>query len=416
MTTTIKELHEKLTIVRGIIQGMNQAERIPIEYKFPSLSVLKDYGSFLASQNQMDPIALETKLAEFGFVGKVVNVRTGPLVSRYEVKLAPGVKLSQVKGISEDLAIALMSDKVRIQAPIPGTALVGIEVANEKPSIIGLRMVLETLFGANPSHKSYQKELRKVKDKKLDYMLPIALGVNTMGNPVVFDLVKMPHLLIAGQTGSGKSVCLNAIIMTILFTKTPEECRLVLVDPKRVEMISYADIPHLWRPVVTEPSEATEVFGSLIKEMELRYKILEANKVRNIQSYNGLEGIEKMPYIVAVVDEMADLMMTSGKELEAQIVRLAQLARAVGIHLVLATQKPVVKVITGLIKSNMPSRISFQVGSKNDSRVILDCNGAEKLMGRGDMLMLHPGSSEPERFHGAWVSDAEIEAVIKRGK
>jgi S-DNA-T family DNA segregation ATPase FtsK/SpoIIIE len=186
-------------------------------------------------------------------------------------------------------------------------------------------------------------------------------------------------------------------------------------------MTSYADIPHLWRPVVTEPTEATEVFGSLIKEMELRYKILEANKVRNIESFNALKNriagyawtTEKMPYIVAVVDEMADLMMTSGKELEAQIVRLAQLARAVGIHLVLATQKPIVKVITGLIKSNMPSRIAFQVGSKGDSRVILDCNGAEKLMGRGDMLMLHPGSSEPERFHGAWVSDAEIEDVVQ---
>jgi S-DNA-T family DNA segregation ATPase FtsK/SpoIIIE len=411
MTTAIIDLKKKLDLVRS----MTEPERIPTEYKLPVLSLLKEYG-LSASQNSMDSKALESKLAEFGFEGKVVGIKKGPVVSRYEVKLAPGIKLSQVRGISEDLAIALMSDKVRILAPIPGTSLVGIEVANEKPSLIGLRKVLETLFGANPEHKSYQKELRKAKAKGTTAELAMAIGVDTTGAPVIFDLVRMPHLLIAGQTGSGKSVCLNAIILSILFTKTPEECRLVLVDPKRVEMTSYADIPHLWRPVVTEPEDAPEVFGSLIKEMESRYRILEANRVRNIQSYNGIEGVERMPYIVAVVDEMADLMMTSGKELEAQIVRLAQLARAVGIHLVLATQKPIVKVITGLIKSNMPSRIAFLVGSKMDSRVILDCNGAEKLVGQGDMLMLHPGSSEPERFHGVWVSDAEIESVASATK
>jgi S-DNA-T family DNA segregation ATPase FtsK/SpoIIIE len=412
------DLQTKIDVVRAMTRAkqiLSTEPMVNMEYKYPVLTSLKDYGDFSTPHNRMDPIALEKKLSEFGLEGKVVTVKSGPVISRYEVKLAPGIKLSQVKSISEDLAIALMSDKVRIQAPIPGTSLVGIEVANDKPSIIGLRTVLSKLFGINniEHKKKYNNAMEHRKERTAEYTLPMAIGVNTIGNPVIFDLVKMPHLLIAGQTGSGKSVCLNDIIMTILYTKSPEECRLVLVDPKRVEMTSYKDIPHLWRPIVTEPEDATEVFGSLITEMESRYKILEEHKVRNIKSYNELVGVTKMPYIVAVVDEMADLMMTSGKELEAQIVRLAQLSRAVGIHLILATQKPIVKVITGLIKSNMPSRISFQVGSKGDSRVILDVNGAEKLIGRGDMLMIHPGCSEPERFHGAWVSDGEIETVVK---
>jgi len=359
------------------------------QYRAPVLSLLKDY-TYKASATSLDPSGLEAKLQEFGLDGKVTGIRQGPVITRYEVKLATGVRLNQVRALSEDLGLALMSGNIRIQAPIPGTNLVGIEVANDQPVTLGLKQILS------------------VWDRKA--ILPMALGTDTAGTAKIFDLAKMPHLLIAGQTGSGKSVCLNDIILSILFTKTPEECQLVLVDPKRVEMASYKGLPHLRCPVVTEASDAPTVFASLIEEMERRYEILAGHQVRNIESYNEVSK-EHLPYIVTVVDEMADLMMTSGKHLEAMIVRLAQLARAVGIHLVLATQKPVVTVITGLIKSNMPSRISFQVSSKNDSRVILDCNGAEKLVGRGDMLVSYPGTSEPERFHGAWVSDAEIQAV-----
>jgi S-DNA-T family DNA segregation ATPase FtsK/SpoIIIE len=389
MNDTIRELQTALTEFREYAPETGAVATMA--HRAPTLRLLKTYRSE-AQVSILEPDVLEIKLAEFGFEGKVVNVRKGPLITRYEVKLAGGIRLSQIRNIAEDLAIALMSDKVRIQAPIPGTSMVGIEVLNETPAIIGLKEVLK-------------------KAKKSKYELPMALGTDTTGEPVVLDLAKMPHLLVAGQTGSGKSVGLNALILTLLYTKTPEECQLILVDPKRVEMVSYSGLPHLRQPVVMEPEDATAMFHNLVREMERRYETLSEHKVRNIVSYNKLKDVERMPYIVTVVDEMADLMMTSGKALESYIVRLAQLARAVGIHLVLATQKPVVKVITGLIKSNMPSRIAFQVASKSDSRVILDGNGAEKLAGRGDMLATYPGVSEPVRLHGAWVSDEEIADV-----
>ena len=367
-----------------------------VEYKIPSLDLLKeDVGN--AGQSTLDAIELEKKLAEYGFEGKVENIHKGPLITRYEIRLAKGVRISQVKSVAEDLAIALMSDRIRIQAPIPGTSLVGIEVANEKFATVGLRKVIAAV-----------QEQTKME-------LPIGVGVDIVGNPKVVDLAKMPHLLIAGQTGSGKSVGLNVIILSLLYTKTPDECKLILVDPKRVEMTSYADLPHLLRPVVTDPQDSIDVFKDLIVEMENRFKVLSEHKVRNIVSYNELE-LEKMPYIVCVVDEMADLMMTAGKEVETYVVRLAQLARAVGIHIIVATQKPIVKVITGLIKSNLPSRIAYQVTSGMDSRVVIDNVSAEKLIGRGDLLMQYPGVSDPERYHGAWVSDGEIEAVCNSFK
>ena len=358
-------------------------------YKAPSTTCLKNYDQSL-SESRMDPSVLQDKLREFGLEGEVVNVRVGPVITRYEVKLASGVRLGKVRAVTEDLGLALMSGHVRILAPIPGTSLVGFEVPNKEPATIGMNRVLAEYDG---------------KEK-----LPLCLGVDTVGKPKIFDLAKMPHLLIAGQTGSGKSVCLNSIILSLVFTRTPDEVQLILVDPKRVEFSSYKDLPHLNRPVIVEPAEATEAFKELTVEMERRYKVLSEAGVRNIESYNATSGL-RMPYIVVIVDEMSDLMMTSGKELETMIVRLAQLARAIGIHLVLATQKPIVKVITGLIKSNMPSRISFQVASRGDSRVILDCNGAESLVGHGDMLMSYPGAPEPERFHGCWVSDGEISTV-----
>ena len=385
-------------------RALNVKDEAPVRAHLPAFDLLKDY-QVEASGALAAPEVLEARLGEFGLQGKVVNIRRGPVVSRYEVKLAPGVKLAKVRNVAEDLSVSL-AGKVRILAPIPGTSLVGFEVVNERPAVTGLKKVLEwcVTMPKLPLDKS---------NSEIMGPLPIMLGVDTSGMPRYIDLTKMPHLLVAGQTGSGKSVFLNTLILSILFLNLPAQCRLILVDPKRVEMAAYRGIPHLMRPVVTDAQEAMLVFSWLVDEMERRYRVLETNHVRNIDSYNALQN-GTMPYIVAVVDEMADLMMTSGKYLESMIVRLAQLARAVGIHLVLATQKPIVKVITGLIKSNMSTRIAFAVSSKMDSRVILDVNGAEHLAGKGDMLMLAPGMQEPERFHGAWVSDEEIQAVAKR--
>jgi DNA segregation ATPase FtsK/SpoIIIE, S-DNA-T family len=371
-------------------------------YMAPSLELL-NANTNTTGGCDLDATILEDKLSEFGFEGTVEHIRRGPLITRYEIRLAKGVRISQVKNVADDLAIALQSDRIRIQAPIPGTSLVGIEVANEKSSTVGLRKVMEAV-------------------KKSDATLPIAVGVDITGEPKVIDLAKMPHLLIAGQTGSGKSVGLNGIILSLLFTKTPEECKLVLVDPKRVEMASYDGLPNLFRPVINDHEEAMEALDQMIGIMEARYDVFKKMGVRNIESYYdalekndqfGPEDVAKykatVPYLVVVIDEMADLMMTAGKEVEKRIVRLAQLGRAAGIHLIVATQKPIVKVITGLIKSNLTSRIAYQVTSEVDSRVILDTNGAEKLLGRGDLLLKYQG--EPERFHSAWVSDGEIQTV-----
>jgi S-DNA-T family DNA segregation ATPase FtsK/SpoIIIE len=388
MENKLNMLKKKLAIL------LDMAKPTPRQghtYKFPTLDLLEDYSMDIHGKD-MDCVVIEEKMQEFGLGAQVVHVRKGPMVTRYEVKLLNGTKLSNVRSISEDLAVALMAGSIRILAPIPGTSLVGIEVANDKLSTIGFKTILTPTEG---------------------YRIPISIGVDTVGVPKIVDLAKMPHLLVAGQTGSGKSVFLNGVILSILYHMTPAECELILVDPKRVEMVSYKDIPHLRCPIVTETEDAIEVFSSLIEEMERRYELMAEASVRSIESYNGSSFT--LPYIVTIVDEMSDLMTSNKeatKELEAMIVRIAQKARAAGIHLILATQRPVKEVVTGLIKANMPSRIAFQVASKIDSRVILDCNGAEKLIGRGDMLMTYPGSPEPERFHGAWVSDAEITAVV----
>lgn len=408
MMTSFKKIKETMTpdrgqeannVLRSILllrQFSAKADAAP-KYRKPSIELLRDSDS-APEVELVDVTILEDRLHEFGLEGEVVKVTKGPVVSRYEIKLAKGVKLSQVRSISEDLAVALTVERVRILAPIPGTSLIGIEIINRKPATVCLRKVMGKI------------------DKEI---LPMAVGVNTSGVPKVVDLTAMPHLLVAGHTGSGKSVYLNSVILSILYSKTPDECKLVLVDPKRVEMTAYRNIPHLLRPVINDPEEALAAFSELVEIMDGRYRVLEENGAKNIASYNAGGG--KMPYIVVVVDEMADLMMQADQTrkrgepnlLERNIIRIAQLARAVGIHLVLATQKPSTDVITGMIKSNIPSRISFQVASKSDSRVILDCNGAEKLAGRGDMLLLGPGMEEPERFHGAWVSDEDITAVAK---
>ncbi len=352
---------------------------------------------------------LREKLAEFGIEAEVVNVNIGPIITQYELKPAPGIKVTKFTSYADDLGLALKATSIRIQAPIPGRGLVGIEIPNKHRDVIYLKEILMS------------EEM-----KKNDSTLTIGLGKDISGRAVVADLAKMPHMLIAGATGSGKSVCINTIILSLLLRTTPDEVRLIMIDPKRVELAGYGDIPHLWTDVVTDPEEALETFKWAVDEMERRYSQLQDLKVRERESYNnkveklnaklkpGEEAeYQKMPFIVIIVDEFADLIMTAGKEIELPITRLAQMARAVGMHIILATQRPSIKVITGIIKANFPARIAFQVSSRVDSRVILDEMGAEKLLGKGDMLFVPPGTSRIQRIHGAYVSDSEINQVIE---
>lgn len=355
---------------------------------------------------------LEQTFKNFGFNIRVVEIETGPVIAQYEVELEAGLRLSKITGLADDLAIALRVPSVRIVAPIPGKNTVGIEVPNETRQVVRLRDVIEECGNA----------ARKMK-------IPIFLGKDVSGNSLTVDLASMPHLLIAGRTGTGKSVCLNAIISSILMTRRPDEVRMLMIDPKMVELSGYGRLPHLMHPVVTDMKKAEAILGWAVDKMEERYSLLAQVGVRHITSYNELGreelirrlGIEDeqqasnvadhLPFIVIIADEMADLMMTAGKEVEQSIIRLAQKSRAVGIHLILATQKPTVDVITGLIKSNLPARISFQVASRTDSRVVLDENGADKLLGNGDMLFLWPGTSTLLRGQGTYLSDDEIERI-----
>jgi len=327
---------------------------------------------------------------------------------RFELEPAPGVKISKVTNLQDDLALALKALSIRIVAPVPGKAVIGIEVPNPRRQVVALREIL--------SEAVYQKSTSR---------LTIALGKDIMGLPVVTDLARMPHLLIAGATGSGKSVGLNAMILSILYKATPEEVRFLLIDPKRIELSTYEGIPHLLHPVVVHPKEATTALHWTVMEMERRYALLSELAVRNIDNYNQKVRTLKpapghtkeelprpLPYIVVVIDELADLMLVSSRDTEEYLIRLAQKARAAGIHLLVATQRPSVDVITGLIKANFPTRVSFQVSSKADSRVILDTVGAERLLGRGDMLFIPPGTSRLKRIHGAFVSEDEVVRVV----
>jgi S-DNA-T family DNA segregation ATPase FtsK/SpoIIIE len=337
-------------------------------------------------------------LGEFGIEAEVRNVNIGPIITQYELEPAKGVKVSKFSSLADDLALAIKAKSIRVQAPIPGRGLIGIEIPNMTRDMIYLRDLLLC------------DEMRHHKSK-----LAFGLGKDISGKPIVADLTKMPHLLIAGATGSGKSVCINTILMSLIMRTTPEDLRLILIDPKRVELAGYNDLPHLIGQVVTDPDTALETMYWAVKEMERRYELLQDARVRDIIGYNEKsnidEDMENLPYIVIIVDEFADLIMTSGKDIELPITRLAQMARAVGIHLILATQRPSIKVITGIIKANFPARIAFQVSSRVDSRVILDMIGAERLLGNGDMLFLPPGKAMPERIHGAYVSDHEIARV-----
>ena len=372
----------------------------------PTTEILDDVpeaGPPVAEEELLDNSRTLTEtLQDFGISGRVGEVHPGPIITRYEYVPGPGVKVSQILHRQDDLALKLRARRIRIIAPIPGKAAVGIEVPNRNPAPIFLRRLLET--------RAY---------REASGPLPLALGRDIGGAPVIAELSRMPHLLIAGTTGSGKSVCMNALITSLLLKRTPAELRLLMVDPKMLELPMYNGIPHLLTEVVTDPKVAARSLKWLLLEMERRYRTLAARGSRSIQSYNALldregpkeEGEEKLPYIVVLVDELADLMVTSGKEVEEPIGRLAQTARAVGIHLVIATQRPSVDVVTGVIKANFPARIAFQVASRTDSRTILDQNGAESLLGRGDMLFLPPGQAVPQRVHGAFVSESETQRL-----
>jgi S-DNA-T family DNA segregation ATPase FtsK/SpoIIIE len=377
---------------------------------------------------------LEKKLSDFGVEARVVEVMPGPVITMYELEPAAGVKINKIVNLSDDLALALMAPSIRIIAPIPGKAVIGIEIPNLKREPVFLKEVLD--------NDSFLES---------SFRLPIALGVNFVGTPVVADLTKMPHLLIAGTTGSGKSVALNAMICSILFKAQPDDVKFLMIDPKRLELSSYEGIPHLMHPVVVDPKKASQVLRWAVEEMERRYRILNDLKAKSIDAYNELllKGLKsktvlalpkknidsdleiesivdipgivkgeqeikhtKLPYIIVIIDELADLMMVAPRDVEESLTRLAQMARAAGIHLIIATQRPSVDVITGLIKANFPTRISFQVSSKIDSRTIIDQQGAEKLLGAGDMLFIPPGTSKLSRIHGAYVSDKEISRIV----
>ena len=367
-------------------------------YHFPSLDILaKGKGS----QNNGEEVAqnammLEHVLSDFGITAKVVNATQGPTVTRYEIEPAPGVKVSRIVNLTDDIALNLAAQHIRMEAPIPGKSAIGIEVPNKTTEAVHLRDVLDC---------SDFKDARGG--------IPVGLGKDIAGKPVITDLAMMPHLLVAGTTGSGKSVCVNTLISSILFSRKPEEVKLLLIDPKMVELSIYNGIPHLMAPVVTDMKKAAAVLRWAVREMEARYKAFAASGKRDIKSYNEAHPKAAMPLIVLIIDELADLMMTAPDDIEESISRLAQMARAAGIHMVLATQRPSVNVITGSIKANVPSRISFAVGSQIDSRTILDMAGAEKLLGKGDMLFAPIGANKPIRVQGAFISDDEVEKLVE---
>ncbi|MDE4541783.1 DNA translocase FtsK [Thermoanaerobacterium sp. R66] len=367
-------------------------------YIYPPIELLKEGIPHQKVNNNLiieNAKKLEETLKNFAIDAKVVQVSRGPAITRFELQPSPGVKVSRIVSLTDDIALSLATPSVRIEAPIPGKSAIGIEVPNEKISVVTLREVIDT---------------KKFRESKSD--LTIGLGKDIAGNIVIADLSKMPHLLIAGATGSGKSVCINTLIVSLLYKASPDKVKMILIDPKVVELNIYNGIPHLLTPVVTDPKKAAGVLNWAVNEMTERYKAFAENNVRDIEGYNKIHGIDTMPKIVVIVDELSDLMMVSPAEVEEYICRLAQMARAAGIYLVIATQRPSVDVITGVIKANIPSRISFAVSSQIDSRTILDMSGAEKLLGKGDMLYYPIGESKPIRVQGAFISDKEVEEIV----
>ena len=412
----LKKRDERQEVMKSL-DAASRAEEMA-NYELPSIDMLLESEPFAFEEQEKEvrrkAKVLEKTFLNFGFNVRVVEVETGPVIAQFEVELEAGLRLSKITSLADDLAIALRVPSVRIVAPIPGKNTVGIEVPNEERQLVRLREVIEESNGKSQKMK-----------------IPIFLGKDVSGNPMVADLTTLPHLLIAGRTGTGKSVCLNTLIVSLLMTRRPDEVRMILIDPKMVELSPYKTLPHLMHPVVTDMRKAEAILAWAVDKMEERYALLARAGVRHISGYNQLGEEELMdrlqpendedrqnfpthlPYIVIVADEMADLMMTSAKEVETHIIRLAQKSRAVGIHLVLATQKPTVDVITGLIKSNLPARIAFQVASRTDSRVVLDEMGADKLLGNGDLLFLWPGTSTLLRGQGTYVSDDEINRIVE---
>jgi len=374
--------------------------RVVGDYKMPGLDLLNSpppesermFGENLEESARI----LEDTLRDFGIESKVVDISKGPVITRYELQPAPGVKVNRITSLSDDIALTMKATTVRIVAPIPGKSCVGIEVPNASTSMVYIREVLES--------GEYQKMAASSK-------LAMALGKDISGKSVVTDLGDMPHLLIAGTTGSGKTVCVNSLIMSMIYNATPDELKFLMVDPKMVELAIYNGLPHLLCPVVTDAKKVSGALSWVVNEMESRYKMLAKITVRNIEGFNQ-KSEEKLPYIVVIIDELADLMMVAQEDIENAITRLAQLSRAVGIHMILATQRPSVDVVTGVIKANFPARISFKVASKVDSRTVLDMNGADKLLGKGDMLFLEPGNAKPIRAQGTLLTDPEIERVV----
>ena len=375
-----------------------------IEYKLPSINLLNDAEPAEKVSNKeviQQGRVLEETLKNFNVNAKVSKIRIGPAVTQFEIQPDVGVKVSKIINLQNDIALSLAAKDIRIEAPIPGKSAVGIEVPNSVVSMVTLREVIKRKTSDNP--------------------LEVALGKDISGAPIMAELNKMPHLLVAGSTGSGKSVCINGIIVSILLNAKPHEVKMMMIDPKMVELNVYNGIPHLLAPVVTNPQKASDALNRVVSEMERRYDLFSASHTRNIEAYNQYlvrqaedpEKVQKLPYIVVIVDELADLMMVASKDVEASITRIAQMARAAGIHLIIATQRPSVDVITGIIKANIPSRIAFSVSSQTDSRTIIDSMGAEKLLGRGDMLFLPSGRSKPIRVQGAFLDDDEVTDIVK---
>ena len=368
-------------------------------WKYPSIDIFSDTKTGKADRGDIkgNAAVIEQTLESFGITARVVEVNLGPAVTQYALEVALGTKLSKITALERDLALALAAPTgtIRIEAPIPGRSLVGIELPNRSPEFVPLRKMLES----ETMNQSQSK-------------LVVSLGLDVSGNAVVADLAKMPHVLIAGQTGSGKSVGINSFLNTILYRAAPSEVKLILVDPKRVELTGYNGIPHLLTPVIVEPDKIVSALRWILSEMDRRYKIFAQGGVRNIDGYNEMSGFQALPYIVLVVDELADIMLFSPVEVEDSITRIAQMSRATGIHMVLSTQRPSVDIITGLIKANIPCRVAFAVASQVDSRVILDMQGAEKLLGKGDMLYLPPEQAKPLRIQGAYVSDKETKELV----
>ncbi len=395
----VKELSENKEILDGLDYG--EVEK-PKDYELPTTQLLNAVCLKETSldENEIDQKIqdLLSKLRTFKIDGDIIRTYSGPIVTTFEFRPAPNVKVSRILGLSDDLAMTLCAESIRIQAPIRGKDVVGIEIPNSQSQIIYLREILESeLF------------------QKSSSPLTLALGKDIVGNPFITDLKKLPHLLIAGTTGSGKSVGVNAMILSLLYKNPPDQLKLVMIDPKMVEFSIYADIPHLLTPIITDPKKAIGALQSVAKEMERRYSLMSEYKVKTIDSYNEQapnNGVEAFPYLIVVIDELADLMMTGGKEAEFPIARIAQMGRASGLHLIVATQRPSVDVVTGLIKTNLPSRVSFRVGTKIDSKVILDTDGAQSLLGRGDMLFTPPGTNGLVRLHAPFATEDEIKKIV----